>query len=322
MDETRPNLVVIVGPTAAGKSDLALHIARRFQGEIVSVDSAQVYRGLDAATGKPKPPAREEIRHHLIDVADPRRDFSAGDFARLAERAIKEIRRAGKRPILAGGTGLYLRALLSGLADLPRRDAALRSALHRWSERRGEGSLHRMLAALDPAAASALPRRDAQRIVRAIEVVFTSGRPISRLIAARPFAAERFASMKIGFTARKELLAERIERRVEEFFDAGLVEEARGLLAAGVPATANCFKALGYREVLAHLRGEIDFAGTVALVKRNTRRYAKRQLTWFRREPGIVWFEFRERPEERFAEIGEAIALRMEAPGESRDGHR
>jgi tRNA dimethylallyltransferase len=322
VDETGRDLIVIVGPTAAGKSDLSIRLARRFDGEVVGVDSAQVYRGLDAATGKPPAIAREEFPHHLIDVADPGVDFSAGDFARLAEPAIEAIVRAGRRPILVGGTGLYLRALLRGLTDLPRREAALRSALRRWSEGRDQRALHRLLEALDPASAAALPPRDTQRIVRALEVALVSGAPFSSHIASRPSARDRYPSIKIGLTAPREILVARIDRRAESFFASGLVEEVRRLLASGVPATANSLKALGYREVLAHLHGELDLPATVALVKRNTRRYAKRQMTWFRREPGVVWFEFRERPEERFAEIEEAIALRMEAPGESLNGHR
>ena len=179
-----------------------------------------------------------------------------------------------------------------------------------------------MLSALDPVAASALPPGDSQRLVRAVEIALATGRPLSSQIEGRRFGGDRFATLKIGLTAGREVLAGRIERRVDAFFEAGLVEEARALLAGGVPASANCFKALGYREVLAHLRGEIDLPRAVALVKRNTRRYSKRQLTWFRREPGVIWFEFGERPEERFAEIEAAIEIRMDAPGESRDGHR
>jgi len=322
VDEPGRDLIVVVGPTASGKSDLSIHLARRFSGEIVGVDSAQVYSGLDAATGKPHLQARDEIRHHLIDVAEPGRDFSAGDFARLAESAIGEIRRAGKRPILVGGTGLYLRALLRGLTDLPVRDAGLRSALRRWSSGRDERSLHRLLESLDPPAAAAIPPRDTQRIVRALEVFFVTGARFSALIASPPSPSDRFSSIKIGLTAPRDVLAGRIERRAESFFASGLVDEVRRLLAMGVPASANCFKALGYREVLAHLQGGIDLPGTVALVKRNTRRYAKRQMTWFRREPGVLWFEFREHPEERFADIEKAIAVRMDAPGESLDGHR
>ena len=316
-------IVVIVGPTAAGKSDLAVAIARRFGGEIIGADSAQVYRGLDAATGKPPRADREAIAHHLIDVADPAVDFSAGDYERLARAAIARVAAAGRLPIVVGGTGLYLRALLRGLTELPRRDGPIRAALLAWAGRRDAAALHRMLHALDPEAARALPAKDTQRIVRAIEVVLASGRAYSALVAAQPFAADRYRAIKIGITAPREVLVRRIEDRVDAFFGEGdLVAEVRGLLASGVPAAANSLKALGYREVMAHLLGGEDLPGTVALVKRNTRRYAKRQLTWFRREPDVVWYAFRERPEERFAEIVDAIALRMEAPGESQDGHR
>ncbi|MBI3448000.1 MAG: tRNA (adenosine(37)-N6)-dimethylallyltransferase MiaA [Acidobacteria bacterium] len=323
MAEELIRIVVIVGPTAAGKSDLALAIARRFGGEIVGADSAQVYRGLDAATGKPPRADREAIPHHLIDVADPAVDFSAGDYARLAQDAIARVAAGGRPAVVVGGTGLYVRALLRGLTDLPRRDASARAALKAWAGRRDEGALHRMLQALDPAAARALPGKDTQRIVRAIEVVLSTGRPYSALVAAQPFAGDRYDAIKVGITAPREVLSRRIDGRVDAFFGEGdLVAEVRGLLASGVPAAANALKALGYREVMAHLRGGGDLPATMALVKRNTRRYAKRQLTWFRREPDVIWYEFRERPEERFAEIVDAIALRMEAPGESHDGHR
>ncbi len=322
MAEDRSSLIVVVGPTASGKSVLAARLARRLDGEIVGVDSAQVYRGLDAATAKPPRSLREEIPHHLIDVADPSCDFSAGDFARLAEAAIARIRSSGRRAVLVGGTGLYLTALLRGLAEMPPRDTALRAALLRREAARGEGSLHRMLASLDPDTAGRLAPRDRQRIVRALEVALRTGRPLSALITRRPFAAERYACVKVGLTMPRPALAARIDARVEAFFDAGLVEEARRLLDAGVPRTANCLKALGYREAVAHLSGGMTLAETVDLVKRNTRRYSKRQLTWFRREPGVIWFETGERPEERFADIESEVALRLGAPRESRDGNR
>ena len=275
------------------------------------MDSAAVYRGFDAATAKPPASLRAEIPHHLIDVADPRRDFSAGDYARLAGAAIDRIHAAGRRAVLVGGTGLYLRVLMRGLAEMPRRNAALRDALVRWEVRRGEGSLHRMLASLDPSTAQRLAPRDRQRIVRAVEVIFVTGRPMSSLIAASPFGEEMYPSAKIGLMMSWRLLTARIEARVEEFFAAGLVEEVRGLLGAGVPRGANAFKALGYREVLAHLDGKLSLEETLALVKLSTRRYARRQLTWFRREPGVVWFELGDRPEERFAEIEADAKLRL-----------
>ncbi len=312
---------MIVGPTATGKSDLAAHLARRLDGEIVGVDSVQVYRGLDAGTGKPPLSVRREIPHHLIDIADPGRDFSAGDYARLAERAIAEIVARGRRPILAGGTGLYLRALLRGLADMPPRQPRLRSALQRWGERRGEGSLHRMLRELDPITAARLSPRDGQRVVRAIEVALATGRPLSEEIATSPFGPDRFGAVKVGLKMPWGALTARIEARVDAFFERGIVEEVRGLLAAGVPPGANCFKALGYREVLRHLEGRTSLEETVALVKGNTRRYAKRQMTWFRREPGLIWYDVGERAEEIFADIEREIASRTGAGG-SGDGNR
>jgi len=311
--ETPPFLIVVVGPTAVGKSALAAHLARRFGGEVIGVDSGQVYQGLDAATDKPPAALRSEIPHHLVDVADPRRDFSAGDFVRLAARAIDEIHGRRRRAVLAGGTGLYLRALLRGLAEMPPRHAGLRAALAIWERRRGEGSLHRMLTALDPAAAERLSPRDRQRIVRALEVALVAGRPLSRLVAESPFGEDRYRSVKIGLTAPWEILKPRIEARVGRFFALGLVEEVRRLIASGVPRSANCFKALGYREVLQHIDGARGLPETMTLVKANTRRYAKRQMTWFRREPDVIWFAVGEHPMERSDAIDEIVARRLGA---------
>lgn len=302
-------LIVVVGPTASGKSALAVRLARRLGGEVVGADSAQVYRGLDAATGKPSEDLRREVPHHLLDVAEPGRDFSAGDYARLADAAIASIHAAGRRAVVAGGTGLYLRALLRGLAEMPPRDEELRSRLAAWEGRRGPGALHRVLAALDPASAARLAPADRQRIVRAVEVALRSGRRLSDLIAALPFGAERYASVKVGLTAPWPVLDARIAARVDAFFAAGLVEEVRGLLAAGVPRTANCFKALGYRETLEHLDGARGLGETVDLVKLNTRRYARRQMTWFRREAEVAWFETGGVPGEPPAGIEERVAL-------------
>lgn len=311
MAESSRTLIVIVGPTATGKSTLACRLALRFGGEIVGCDSAQVYRSFDAATAKPPRHVRERIPHHLIDVADPSHGFSAGDYARLAEAAVERIRARGARPILAGGTGLYLRAFLRGLADMPRRNERLRERLTALAERREEGYLHRILSEHDPVTAARLSPRDRQRIVRALEVILETGRPFSRIVEAAPFGEERYPTVKVGLTMTTSLLARRIETRVDEFFAAGLVEEVRDLLASGVPPSSNAFKALGYREVLEHLAGRLDLASTVALVKANTRRYARRQLTWFRREPGVVWFELGEEPEDSLDEIEAAVALRL-----------
>ncbi len=321
MAENLPLLILVVGPTASGKSALAARLARSFGGEVIGADSVQVYRRLDAASDKPPMDLRREIPHHLIDVQDPAEDFSAGDYARRAAQAVEEIAARGRRPIVAGGTGLYVRALLRGLADMPGRDAGLRRGLARWESRRGIGSLHGMLQVLDPASAARLAPRDRQRIVRAVEVALISGRPLSEHIAEQPFGCEIYHCVKIGLSVPPAVLEQRIDERVERFFREGLVEEVRGLLGRGIPEGANCFKALGYREVLSHLAGELGIEDTVALVKANTRRYARRQLTWFRKEPGVRWFEAREPAADLHAAIETHVAERLRAE-ESRDGDR
>jgi tRNA dimethylallyltransferase len=316
-----PLLVLIVGPTAAGKTRVAAQVARKFAGEVVGADSIQVYRGLDAASDKPSAELRKEIPHHLIDIQDPGTDFSAGDYARLAAAAIDGIAGRRRLPIVAGGTGLYVRSLLRGLADLPGRRPELRERLERWEARRGEGCLHAMLRELDPLTADRLASRDRQRVIRAVEVALVEGRPLSAILAQRPFSEDLYPCLKIGLTAPRNLLNSRIDERVDDFFRQGLVEEVGRLLAAGIPPSANCFKALGYREVLRHLAGDSGYDETIALVKANTRRYARRQLTWFRKEPGIRWFEPEEDASGHYAEIEACIAERLKAE-ESRDGER
>jgi len=284
-------LLVVVGPTAVGKSELALLACGRFDGEIVSVDSMQVYRGLDRGTAKPGPGQLRRAPHHGIDLGEPGQDFSLGDFVRHAETAIATIRGRGRLPVLVGGTGLYLRGLLKGIVDLPRRDETLRSRLRAISDRRGPEALHRLLARVDPAGAMRLPPRDRQRLVRALEVYYAARRGLGDLIGEAPFGPDRYATVKIGLSMTREALYRIIDARVEGFFAAGLLDEVRGLLAAGCPGAANAFKALGYRESLRHLQGELSLAEAIELTKRNTRRYAKRQWTWFRREEGVAWFD-------------------------------
>jgi tRNA dimethylallyltransferase len=214
-----------------------------------------------------------------------------GDFVRSAQSAIAGIVARGRLPVLVGGTGLYLRALLRGVADAPRRLPRLRERLGALADRRGAPWLHRMLRRVDPGSAARLPANDRQRIVRALEVRFQAGRTLTDLLAERPFGEERYDAVKIGLGMERGRLHRRIDERVDRFFAAGLVEEIRALLAAGSPPAANAFKALGYREAAAHLRGERTLEETVRLTQRNTRRYAKRQWTWFRREPGVAWFD-------------------------------
>jgi len=286
----RPILVVL-GPTASGKTELAARLAEDLGGEVVGCDSMQVYRGFDVGTGKPAAELRARAAHHLVDVVDPDQDFNLGDYVRLATAAIEEISARHRVPIVAGGTGLYLRGLLRGVFEGPRRDEALRARLHRSSTRRGGGHLHRMLARLDPPSAARLAPKDLQRIVRALEVRFATGRPMSGQLEEHGFRDERWRSLKIGLNLPRPLLYERIERRIEGFFDAGWEGEVRGLLAGGPAETSNAWKALGYRTVARLVRGEVGPAEARALIAQETRRYAKRQMTWFRREPAVIWFE-------------------------------
>ncbi len=296
---------MVLGPTAVGKSELAVRASERFAGEIVSVDSMQVYRGFDRGTSKPDAATRRRVPHHGIDLADPSQDFSLGDFVRSAEEAIAGIRARGRLPVMVGGTGLYLRGLLKGIIDAPRRDPEVRARLIAIDRRRGPAALHRMLARVDPETAARILPGDRQRIVRAIEVYRERREPLSSLIRRTPFAEDRYPAVKIGLSMDRAALYRRIDARVVRFFADGLVEEVRGLLDAGVPRGANAFKALGYREILRHLDGEIRREEAVMLTQRQTRRYAKRQWTWFRREPGVTWFEI-------IPEVGDPWAAPLE----------
>ena len=285
---------MILGPTGTGKSDLGLAAAERLGGEIVGCDALQVYSGFDKATAKPSAEARARVVHHLVDCVDPRRDFSLAEYARLAERAISEIRSRGNVPIVVGGTGLYLRGLLRGVVEAPGRDPELRDRLRRMSERFGVPRMHRWLRSLDRESAERLPVGDRQRILRALEIAIRGDATWSRMLREAGTwsgGPERFASVKVGLDLDPLVLARRLDRRVERFFEDGLVEEVQSLLRAGIPAEANAFKAIGYRDVLEAILRRSDPQRTIGGVQRNTRRYAKRQRTWFRREPGVVWLD-------------------------------
>ncbi len=297
-----PVVLVVLGPTGVGKSEFALRAGERFAGEIVSADSMQVYCGLDRATAKPDDATRDRVPHHGIDLAAPGEDFSMGDFVRAAERSIEEIRRRGRLPVLVGGTGLYLRGLLKGIVDAPRRNEAIRRRLRATEARRGPGHLHRMLARVDRDAALRLPARDRQRIVRALEVYFSTRRGLSERIREAPFGPDRYRTVKIGLRMDRKKLYRLTDARVVRFFESGLVEEVRDLIASGLPPTCHALKALGYREALAFVQGTISREEAVALTQRNTRRYAKRQMTWFRREEGVAWFDVDPDRSDRFRE--------------------
>jgi tRNA dimethylallyltransferase len=282
-----PALVAVLGPTACGKSALAIALAERYDGEIISCDSAAVYRRFDIGTDKVPEVERRGIPHHLIDVADPTDAFTAADFGRQAAEAARGIIARGRVPILAGGTGFYFRALTRGLFPGPGRDQELRDRLGAIAGRRGVEFLHRMVARVDPPSASRIQARDLVRLVRALEVYFLTGTPLTSHFAqtASPLPEARTIGLFVDVPA--QVLLDRISRRVHGQFRRGLVAEVEALLAAGVPRTARPFGSLGYRQVLEHLHGARDEAETRDLIIRETRKYARRQLIWFRKEPNL-----------------------------------
>lgn len=283
-------LVVVLGPTASGKSELAIYLAREFDGEIVACDSTQVYRGFAIGTAKVVRQARQGIPHHLVDLLEPAELFTAGDYRRASTEVLEEIRRRGKLPVIVAGTGLYLRALLNGLFEGPRRDEALRARLRRRAEQKGPAHLHRILRRLDPAAAERIGSRDTPKLIRALEVCLVARRPISELQRAGRQPLEGYAVVKVGLMPPRAALYERIEERTEEMVEAGLVDGVRAALERGVPRDAKPFQFIGYAEVLAFLEGQYSRKEAIARIKRETRHYAKRQITWFRKEPEVKWF--------------------------------
>lgn len=287
---SRP-LIAVLGPTATGKSALAIALARRVGGEIVACDSTAVYRGIDIGTDKVPEREQQGIPHHLIDVADPHETYSAARYAADAAAAIAGIRARGRVPILAGGTGFYYRALVRGLFPGPARDDVLRARLGRVADRRGVECLHRWLGRVDPESARRIQPRDRKRLVRALEVYLVTGRPLTAHFAdtASPIAGT--VVLPIGVTLPRETLRARVARRVDDQFARGVVDEVRRLLAAGVPKTAHAFSGLVYRQVIEMLDGARSEADTRALIVRENMRYARRQLIWFRKEPGIQWIE-------------------------------
>ncbi|GAB4232960.1 MAG: tRNA (adenosine(37)-N6)-dimethylallyltransferase MiaA [Acidobacteriota bacterium] len=283
-----PRLWVIVGPTASGKSALALDLAERNGGEIVNCDSMQVMRRLRVGTAKPGDEEMARVPHHLYDVVEPDEEFSAGAYMIRARAVCREIAGRDRIPVVVGGTGLYIRALLEGLFAGPGRREDLRKRLNRLAERYGVERLHRLLRRVDPASAERIRRRDQVRIVRALEVYFATGRPISELQPSRE-PLQGFRVLKLGLEPPRPDLYDRINRRVEAMFAGGIQQEVRQLLAQGFPPSARAFTALGYLQALAYVLGDSSLEAAVDETQRATRRYARRQLIWFRKDPQIRW---------------------------------
>ena len=286
-----PLVLAVLGPTASGKSALGLALAEWHNGEIINCDSTAVYRGFDIGTDKLPAEERRGIPHHLIDIADPTRVYTAAQFATDAERVIRNIHARGMLPILVGGTGFYYRALVRGLFPGPAADEALRARLDRIASKKGPARLHRLLQRVDPDSAARIMPRDQKRLVRALEVYFATGRPLTDHFSATRSPIADCEVIALALRLPPELTAERVARRVEQQFARGIVDEVKGLLASGVPADARPFGGLVYRQVMEMLGGVRDEAATRALIVQENRRYARRQLIWFRKEPNLIWFD-------------------------------
>jgi len=279
-------LVAIAGPTGSGKSELALRLAEKLGGEIVNCDSVQVFRYFDIGTAKLPEKDQRGIPHHLIDALEPDRVFTAGDFARVARTILHEITGRGRLPIVVGGTGFYLRALIEGLAPGPARDPGLRARLAAREARR-PGSIHRLLSRFDRATATRMHPNDVPKAMRALEICLVSRRPAAEVFAGGRDGLMGYRVLKIGLFPDREKLVARLEARVEAMFAGGLVAEVESILARGVPSTAKPFESIGYKQALQVVRGELSTRDAIFYAKRDTRQYAKRQMTWFRQEPGL-----------------------------------
>jgi tRNA dimethylallyltransferase len=288
-DNTLPALVAVVGPTASGKSALGVWLAERLGGEIIACDSTQLYRGFDIGTAKPSVPARQGIPHHLLDVLAPAEEATAGGYAQMALSVLADLRQRARLPIFTVGTGLYLRALLEGLADLPQRSEDLRKRLRSSAASCAPGYLHRMLERLDPVAARKIAPNDEQKLIRAIEICLLARKPLTEVHRSGRTPLQGWRVMKIGLTPPREALYQRIHERTEEMLSKGWVEEVRRLVASGLPENAKPFDFIGYRELRVVVRGEMTLDAARAAIEQATRRYAKRQLTWFRKESGVHW---------------------------------
>ncbi len=288
-------LLAVVGPTASGKSALAIEIARELGTEIISADSMQFYRGMEIGTAAPSIEQRRLVRHHFVGFLEPGREFSAGQYERLARERVDELRRRGLAPVAVGGSGLYVSALIDGLFSGPAKSPSIRARLHDTAQREGVPVLYQKLLAVDPDYAAIIQENDLRRIVRALEVYELTGEALSALHRRHRSNRAALDAVQIALDWPRDVLYERIEARVDEMLEQGFVEEVRSLLDKGYGPRLDRLRTLGYREIAAHLEGAVSLDEAVETIKRNTRRYAKRQLTWFRGDPRINWIPVEDR---------------------------
>ena len=283
-------MVIVVGPTGSGKSDLAIEVSKEIDGEVVNCDSIQIYRHFNIGAAKLPPAQQRGIPHHLVDIADPDQVFTAGDYARAARAVLQSIVARAKVPVVTGGTGFYLRALLDGLFEGPPRNQALRDRLSP-AERARPGLLHRLLRRIDPAAAARIHPNDVNKLIRAVEIIAGARRPLTAAWEQGRQRLGGFRTLKIGLNPPRSLLYERLNQRSRRMFDLGLMDEVRAILDMGYPASAKPFASLGYLQALRCLKGECTLEQAVADTEIKTRQYAKRQWTWFRSDPEVQWVD-------------------------------
>jgi len=304
MPLTKPKLVIVLGPTAVGKSELALELAPQIDGEIVNADSQQVYRYMDIGTGKPSEAERKNVKHHLIDVVNPDEEFNAALYRRLATEAIDRIQRGGKTAVVCGGTGLYLKALTHGLFTGPGQDPQIRRTLEAEINNTGLAGVYQRLVKIDGTVTSTIHPNDRQRIIRALEIYESTGKPLSEWQKEHAFHEQPFEVCKIGLLRERTELYDHINRRAERMIEEGLLEEVRGLVARGFALDLKPLRSVGYRQMGAVIQGMMEQAEALAEMKQETRHLAKRQLTWFRRDGEIRWYH----PEKQKGEIFQAIS--------------
>ncbi len=289
MDRAKSKIIVIAGPTASGKTAAGIKVAEKFGGEIISADSIQIYRHMDVGSAKPTLEQRRSVPHHMIDIRNPDEDFSVGDYMREGRHCVQEIVRRGRIPIVVGGTGLYIRALLGGIADIPPSDPDLRARLCDEEQRDGRGVLYKKLQHVDPVKAVGVQPNNLHRIIRALEVFELTGKPMSDIQKEHSFRDRPYLYIFICISPPRRVLYERIDKRVDTMINKGLIEEVYSLHEMGYSRDLKALQSLGYRHAGMIVWGEMDHSNAIVLLKRDTRRYAKRQLTWFRSESDALW---------------------------------